>query len=121
MTTATEASSPKSAEVSAPAPKRRNRAKKMEAVATAEPVKSSKPSKPMKPKKVKLVRDSFTIPKAEYLVLQELKLRGTELKIAVKKSELIRAGIKALEAMDNKAFLEAVKAVPLLKAGRPSK
>src|SRR6185369_2944773 len=31
--------------------------------------------KPDKPKKAKLVRDSFTIPKAEYAVLAQLKLR----------------------------------------------
>jgi hypothetical protein len=70
--------------------------------------------------KQKLVRDSFTIPKAEYAVLQALKLRAAELKRPVKKSELLRAGVTALRAMNDKAFLAALSAVPSLKTGRPA-
>ena len=77
--------------------------------------------KPIKAKKVKLVRDSFTIPKPEYLILDNLKLRAADLKHPVKKSELIRAGIKALAAMTDAQILFALKAVPMLKTGRPSK
>lgn len=77
--------------------------------------------KALKPKKVKLVRDSFTIPKSEYLMLDELKLRATELKHPVKKGELLRAGIKALAAMTATQFHSALQAVPALKTGRPSK
>ena len=76
--------------------------------------------KPIKAKKIKLVRDSFTIPKPEYLILDNLKLRATDLKHSVKKGELIRAGIKALAAMSDPHFLAALKAVPMLKTGRPS-
>jgi hypothetical protein len=77
--------------------------------------------KPIKAKKVKLVRDSFTIPKPEYLILDNLKLRAADLKHPVKKSELLRAGIKALAAMTDEQLLLALKAVPMLKTGRPSK
>jgi hypothetical protein len=77
--------------------------------------------KPIKAKKLKLVRDSFTIPKPEYLILDNLKLRATDLKYSVKKSELLRAGIKALAAMNDANFLTTLKAVPVLKSGRPSK
>jgi hypothetical protein len=80
-----------------------------------------KTEKSAKPKKPKLVRDSFTIPKAEYAVLDDLKQRATQLNSAVKKSELIRAGIKALAAMSDTAFLAALKAVPTIKTGRPTK
>ncbi len=78
-------------------------------------------SKPTKDKKPKMVRDSVTIPKAEYMVLDALKLRATELKATVKKTELIRAGIKALAALPDAAFLAAIAAVPSLKTGRPLK
>ena len=78
-------------------------------------------AKPVKEKKAKLVRDSFTIPKAEYSVLDELKQRAGKLGSAVKKSELLRAGIKALAAMNDAALLVALKAVPAIKTGRPSK
>jgi hypothetical protein len=69
--------------------------------------------------KHKLVRDSFTIPKSEYLVLEGLKLRAAQLTRPVKKSELLRAGISALHAMSDKAFLAALNSVPSLKTGRP--
>lgn len=71
-------------------------------------------------KKPKLVRDSFTIPKAEYTVLQELKQRAASAGGSVKKSELLRAGIKALNAMGDAAFAAALKAVPTIKTGRPA-
>jgi hypothetical protein len=79
-----------------------------------------KSDKPVKPKKPKMVRDSFTIPKAEYLVLEELKLRAIKLARPIKKGELLRAGIKALAAMQDNAFLSALNAVPILKTGRPN-
>jgi len=81
----------------------------------------SKQDKLIKAKKPKLVRDSFTIPKAEYLVLDELKQRATKLMSPVKKTELIRAGIKALAAMSDTTYLAAIKVVPVIKTGRPVK
>lgn len=85
------------------------------------PTNLPKVEKMAKVKKPKLVRDSFTIPKGEYAVLDELKQRATRLNSAVKKSELIRAGIKALAAMSDTTFLAALKAVPTIKTGRPTK
>jgi hypothetical protein len=69
--------------------------------------------------KAKLVRDSFTIPKLEYLVLEALKLRAAKLGRPSKKSEMLRAGIGALDAMNDKALLAALNLVPSLKTGRP--
>ena len=80
-----------------------------------------KAAKPVKAKKPKLVRDSFTIPKAEYTVLDDLKQRSARLASPAKKSELLRAGIKALAAMPDAAFMAALGAVPAIKTGRPSK
>jgi len=71
--------------------------------------------------KNKLVRDSFTIPKAEYAVLNELKQRATRLTQPAKKSELLRAGIALLKSLSDPAFLAALAAVPNLKTGRPRK
>ncbi len=78
-------------------------------------------TKPVKLKKPKLVRDSFTMPKLEYNVLDELKQRAIKLLCPAKKSELMRAGIKALASMPDNVFLTALKAVPAIKTGRPSK
>ena len=84
------------------------------------PVSAKPAEKSVKAKKPKLVRDSFTIPKTEFAVLEELKQRAANLARAVKKSELIRAGIKALSAMSNAAFLTALNQVPTIKTGRPA-
>ena len=80
-----------------------------------------KTDKPVKVKKPKLVRDSFTIPKDEYAVLETLKQRAGQLSNPTKKSEMLRAGIKALAAMPDAAFLAALKVVPSIKTGRPAK
>ena len=69
--------------------------------------------------KAKLVRDSFTIPKSEYAVLEGLKVRAANLTRPVKKSELLRAGVAVLNAMSDKAFLAALDGIPSLKTGRP--
>ena len=86
---------------------------------TAKPVPAPE-AKPVKAKKPKLVRDSFTIPKVEYVVLDELKQRATALAHPIKKSELLRAGIKALAAMGDTGFLAALDEVPAIKTGRPA-
>ena len=74
-----------------------------------------------KDKKPKMVRDSVTIPKAEYMVLDAMKQRAAQLKVTVKKTELIRAGMKHLATLPDTVFLAAIAAVPSLKTGRPSK
>jgi hypothetical protein len=71
--------------------------------------------------KAKLVRDSFTIPKAEYTTLNELRQRSTRLAQPAKKSEILRAGIELLKGLSDQAFLDALAAVPNLKTGRPKK
>lgn len=73
-----------------------------------------------KAKKDKLVRDSFTIPKVEYAVIDELKQRAAKLNSPIKKSELLRAGIKILASLSNAALLTALAQVPTIKTGRPS-
>ena len=70
--------------------------------------------------KHKLVRDSFTIPKNEYAALGALKQRAMRLMRSAKKSELLRAGIRALSTMTDRSFLSALDAVPSLKTGRPT-
>lgn len=87
--------------------------------ATTQPVKPVKAVKPAKVKKPKLVRDSFTIPKDEYVVIDALKTRAGKLGQSVKKSELLRAGVKALAAMSDIQFKAALSNVPTIKTGRP--
>lgn len=85
------------------------------------PVKPVEADKQPKAKKPKLVRDSFTIPKDEYQVIDILKQRSAKLGQPMKKSELLRAGIKLLNRLDDTQFKQAVAAVPAIKTGRPQK
>lgn len=109
------------------APRKNSAASITRAVTNSKPkgavVAAAKPAdqKLLKAKKLKMVRDSFAMPKLEYHVLEELKLRSGMLGKSIKKSELIRAGIKALAAFSDASFLAALKAVPTIKTGRPAK
>ena len=71
------------------------------------------------PKKPKLVRDSFTIPKNEFAAIEAMKTRAIALGTSVKKSELLRAGLMALQSLSDADFKAALAAVPTLKTGRP--
>ena len=74
-----------------------------------------------KPRKVRLVRDSFTMPEHEYVRIGELKKRLQALGQGMKKSELLRAGLLLLDAL-NEVELKAVCArVERIKTGRPAK
>ena len=82
---------------------------------------SAPKAKALKEKKVKVVRDSFTIPKSEFTQIAEMKKRAMALGIDIKKSELIRAGLQAIFSLSDVGFKKALSAVPNLKTGRPSK
>lgn len=102
----------------APAPAKKPAAKVP--VSKPAPVPSA-PAKVEKPKKLKLVRDSLSIPKEEYEVIAVLKVRAGKLGHAAKKTEIIRAGLKAIAALSDQALLKALKSVPSIKTGRPAK
>lgn len=87
----------------------------------AKPAVKATVAKVAKEKKIKMVRDSFTMPKPEFAVLDTLKIRAAKMGYPVKKTELLRAGIKVLAALSDATFLAAVRAVPNLKTGRPAK
>jgi len=92
------------------------------AVATPVPValgatKTPDPSK----LKHKLVRDSFTMPKLEYAQIDTLKQRAARLSQPAKKSESLRAGIKALSAMTDHQLRLTLQSVLAIKTGRPRK
>lgn len=71
-------------------------------------------------KKVKLVRDSFCMPKDEYGLIDVLKGRALKQGIAIKKSELLRAGLATLSSLKDDDLKLALSAVPTLKTGRPA-
>ena len=128
------ASVEKTAKPAAPARKRVPAAKADAAVkslaakAPKAPVKAAeKPvSKPVaepkeKTRKAKLVRDSFTMPEAEYAVLGEVKKACLKAGIEVKKTELLRVGVALIRQLDTAMLKEILAGLPALKAGRPKK
>lgn len=71
--------------------------------------------------KTKVVRDSFTMPDWDYEKLAELKRRCLNGGAHVKKSELLRAGLKMLESLPERQLLAVVAQVETVKTGRPAK
>jgi hypothetical protein len=111
-------SAPKSASKAAPKPAAKP-APRPAAKPKAKPVEQA--AGDLKLKKPKLVRDSFTFPKDEYQAIAGLKQKALGLKHSAKKSEILRAGLMLLNALNDKAFLAALAKVPALKTGRPAK
>ncbi|WP_322013328.1 hypothetical protein [Paraburkholderia sp. J12] len=72
-------------------------------------------------KKEKVVRDSFTMPKADYEKIAVLKKKCFDAGVTVKKSELLRAGLLLLDSASGKRLLAAIAAVETVKTGRPAK
>lgn len=69
----------------------------------------------------KPVRDSFTMPEADFALIATLKARALSAKHVVKKSELLRAGLQALAALDTPALVAALGQLEPVKVGRPKK
>ena len=82
---------------------------------------TKKDDKKHKPEKVKMERDSFTMPKDEYAQLSQLKSRLIAMGHPVKKSELLRAGIKLLANMNDATLKSTMAGIPVIKTGRPKK
>jgi thioesterase domain-containing protein len=78
-------------------------------------------SKAKNAKKEKVVRDSFTMPKADHERIATLKRKCLDAGITVKKSELLRAGIQLLDSASSKRLLAAISALETVKTGRPAK
>ncbi|MFZ6863280.1 hypothetical protein ACO0K7_11670 [Undibacterium sp. Ji67W] len=74
-----------------------------------------------KVKKAKLVRDSFTMPEAEYAVLGQVKRACLKAGVEVKKSQLLRIGLALLNKTDVPALKKLIGELAPLKAGRPKK
>ncbi len=85
------------------------------------PAKGKKAVKPVKAKKVKLVRDSYAMPEIEYAQIGELKKRLATMSVDVKKSELLRAGVAVMAALNDAELKRVMARVERIKTGRPAK
>ena len=83
--------------------------------------KAVKEPKAVKKPKLKVVRDSFTMPQNEYQKIAHIKEIGLKAGLQVKKSEVLRAGVIALCAMDETQLKRALAGLDKIKTGRPNK
>lgn len=107
----------------AKAPAKPTRAAKVAGAARAAKVtaKAAKPDAPKKAPKLRLkpVRDSFTMPEADFALIATLKARALAAKRETKKSELLRAGLHALALLDTTSLVAALGRLQPVKIGRP--
>jgi len=87
---------------------------KVAAPATAAPAKTVKV-------KQKLVRDSFTMPRADFDLIDQLKQRALATLRPTKKSELLRAGLQVLARLKDDELKAVLDGLATLKPGRPKK
>lgn len=71
--------------------------------------------------KNKLVRDSFTMPQDEYQKISEIKEICLKAGLPVKKSEVLRAGLKALGELNAAQLKRALAGLGKIKTGCPKK
>ena len=96
-------------------------AKPAKAVKSPKPPKVASAARVPKPMKLrqKPVRDSFTMPEGDFALIATLKARLLAAKRETKKSELLRAGLHALAALDSATLLAALNDLAPVKVGRP--
>lgn len=67
----------------------------------------------------RVIRDSFTIPDGEYELISQIKKRCMKAGISANKSEVLRAGLAALDAMQDKELARVFGELTKVKTGRP--
>jgi hypothetical protein len=82
---------------------------------SAPPEQQASPSK----RDSKVIRDSFTIPSDEYELISRIKKRCMKGGISASKSEVLRAGLAALDAMPDTYLVKLLEKLPKVKTGRP--
>jgi hypothetical protein len=124
---ANKAAAEKSLSTKPAAAKKVSAAKKPSKAAARAPAGSSKPAAAGKPAKKaaklrpQLVRDSFTMPEADFELIAALKSKALDARRAAKKSELLRAGLRLLSALEAKVLVAALDKLEPVKIGRPKK
>lgn len=79
----------------------------------------SEPAPPPSNGAGKVIRDSFTIPEDEYELISRIKKRCMKAGVSANKSEVLRAGLAALEAMPDKELTSLFGKLQRVKTGRP--
>lgn len=100
--------------------------RKVRGAAASTPLRKAKPSKADRKSgagnragRMKTIRDRFNMPADDYALIAALKKRALDASTRVKKSELLRAGLRVLSTLSDDAFKAALAAISAVKTGRP--
>jgi hypothetical protein len=96
----------------------KNRFEKAESVFAGKDV-SAKENRTLKATS-KVIRDSFTMIEKDYDLISALKERYLKLGISVNKSQILRAGLNALDNMADEKLIKIVNDLAEVKTGRPT-
>lgn len=69
----------------------------------------------------KVTRDSFTLPSTDYEKIGQLRAKCLKAGLSVTKSEIIRAGLHALERLPTENLREVIESLAKVKTGRPGR
>lgn len=69
----------------------------------------------------KVTRDSFTMPSTDYEKIGQLRAKCLKAGLSVTKSEIIRAGLHALERLSTENLREVIESLEKVKTGRPGR
>ena len=87
----------------------------------AKPAPAPAAKKAKKEQKGKVVRDSFTMPQSEYRKIADIKESCLKAGLHVKKSEILRAGLKELGEMSATQLKQSLSRLEKIRTGRPKK
>ena len=73
------------------------------------------------PPREKLIREKFTLPEGEHQVIALLKERAARISHPARKSEIVRAGLKALQSMSDRSLARLLGTIPKLKPAKSAK
>jgi len=78
------------------------------------------PSAPPTPQRDKVVRDGFSMPGTDYVLIGEMQAEMLGLQMAVTKSEVVRAGLHALKQLQDDELVALFGSLEKVKTGRPN-
>lgn len=67
----------------------------------------------------KVIRDGFSMPASDQQLIQDIRIKSLKLGVDTNKSEIVRAGLRALMDLPDSKLTALLKSVPKIKTGRP--
>lgn len=67
----------------------------------------------------KVIRDGFSMPVSDQKLIQDIRTKSIKLGVETNKSEIVRAGLRALMDLPDAKLAGLLKSIPKIKTGRP--